>query len=240
MSEYTTGEIAKLCEVSVRTVQYYDTRGVLVPSKLSEGGRRIYTEEDVRRMKSICFLRELDLPINSIKELMAEEHPEKVISLILDEQEKALRTEIAEKQARYNKLEALKQTLKKVERFSVESIGDIAYIMANRKKLRKMRILMVIIGIMMDIAEIGMLALWILKGYWLPFVLVMCIALVTGGIVAFLYFKHVAYICPECHTVFCPSFKNFLLSKHTPSVRKLTCTACNHNGFCVETYRKEK
>ena len=134
MSRYTTGEIAKLCEVSVRTVQYYDTRGILIPSELSEGGRRIYSEEDLKKLKAICFLRELDVPINSIKELMYDEHPKKVITLILDEQEKALQTEIAERQARYNKLEALKQSLKKVERFSVESIGDVAHIMANRKK----------------------------------------------------------------------------------------------------------
>ena len=32
---YTTGEIAKLCGVSVRTVQYYDDRGILIPSALS-------------------------------------------------------------------------------------------------------------------------------------------------------------------------------------------------------------
>ena len=31
MSKYTTGEIAKLCGVSVRTVQYYDERGILTP-----------------------------------------------------------------------------------------------------------------------------------------------------------------------------------------------------------------
>ncbi len=66
MSRYTTGEIAKLCEVSVRTVQYYDTRGILIPSELSEGGRRIYSEEDLKKLKAICFLRELDVPINSI------------------------------------------------------------------------------------------------------------------------------------------------------------------------------
>ena len=80
MSKYTTGEIARLCEVSVRTVQYYDTRGILIPSELSEGGRRIYNDEDLKKMKAICFLRELDLPINSIKELLSEEHPETVIS----------------------------------------------------------------------------------------------------------------------------------------------------------------
>ena len=41
MSKYTTGEIAKLCGVSVRTVQYYDSRNILIPSELSEGGRRL-------------------------------------------------------------------------------------------------------------------------------------------------------------------------------------------------------
>ncbi len=62
MSKYTTGEMAKLCSVTVRTVQYYDTRGLLIPSALSEGGRRLYSEEDLRRLKIICFLRELGCP----------------------------------------------------------------------------------------------------------------------------------------------------------------------------------
>ena len=57
MSQYTTGEIAKLCAVTVRTVQYYDKRGILVPSALSEGGRRLYSDDDLSRMKVICFLR---------------------------------------------------------------------------------------------------------------------------------------------------------------------------------------
>ena len=85
MSKYTTGEVAKLCGVTVRTVQYYDTRGILVPSELSEGGRRLYSEEDLRRMKIICFLRELGLPINAISQLLSEEDPGSVISLLLEQ-----------------------------------------------------------------------------------------------------------------------------------------------------------
>ena len=54
---YTTGEIAKLCGVSVRTVQYYDTREILVPSSLTEGGRRLYSEakEWNTRIILMCF-----------------------------------------------------------------------------------------------------------------------------------------------------------------------------------------
>ena len=57
MSKYTTGEIAKLCGVSVRTVQYYDERGILIPSELSEGGRRLYSEDDYKKLKIICYLK---------------------------------------------------------------------------------------------------------------------------------------------------------------------------------------
>ena len=58
MSRYTTGELAKICGVTVRTVQFYDQKGILVPSALSEGGRRLYSEEDLKKMKIVCFLRD--------------------------------------------------------------------------------------------------------------------------------------------------------------------------------------
>ena len=48
MSKYMTCEIAKLCGGSVRTVQYYDTRNILIPRELSESGRRLYSEEDLK------------------------------------------------------------------------------------------------------------------------------------------------------------------------------------------------
>ena len=111
MSKYTTGELAKLCGVTVRTVQYYDTRGILIPSELSEGGRRLYSEDDLKRMKVICFLRELDLPIDAISQILQEEHPEKVISLLIEQQEDELTAEISEKQDKLDKLHELKNEL---------------------------------------------------------------------------------------------------------------------------------
>ena len=51
---YTTGDW-QLAGVSVRTVQYYDKRGILSPSDLTEGGRRIYTESDLFLTRNIFF-----------------------------------------------------------------------------------------------------------------------------------------------------------------------------------------
>jgi DNA-binding transcriptional MerR regulator/DNA-directed RNA polymerase subunit RPC12/RpoP len=236
MSKYTTGDIAKLCGVSVRTVQYYDTRGILNPSELSEGGRRLYSETDLQRMKIICFLRELDLPLNSIGELLSEEHPESVISLLLEQQEKTLREEIAQRQARLDKLTDLRRALKELEHFSVESIGDIALKMENKAKLRKLYTVLFATGIPIGIVEWATIIFWIVTGNWRPFVLFLVVAVPYAVAISRYFFKRVAYICPECHTVFRPSFKEAFFARHTRTLRKVNCTHCGHKGFCVETY----
>ena len=240
MSKYTTGEIAKLCGVSVRTVQYYDSRNILVPSELSEGGRRLYSEDDLKRMRIICFLREAGVPINSIGELYAEEHPEKVISILLDQQEQTLREELEEQQKKLSIVETIKRELKEVKNFSVESIGDIAFVMKNKNKLRKMRWLMVLTGIPVTALQWVSIVSWITHGLWWLFAIWACVAIPWGIVVSINYFKRVAYICPECHEVFRPRFKEVFWAYHTPKMRRLTCPKCGHKGLCVEVYAEKE
>ena len=112
MSKYTTGEIARLCNVTVRTVQYYDSRNLLVPSELSEGGRRLYSEEDLHKLKAVCSLRNIGLPIGSICELFEEENKEEVLAILLLKQEEALKKEIKERQEKLLALGAMEKDLK--------------------------------------------------------------------------------------------------------------------------------
>lgn len=236
MSKYTTGEIAKLCNVSVRTVQYYDSRKLLIPSALSDGGRRLYSEDDLKRMKIICFLREIGLSINSIGELLSEKDPQNVIYILLSQQEQLLSEELAERQTKLGMLEALKREIKSIDDFSVDSIGDIAHIMENKKKLYKVRAIMLAVGIVVDIIEITTLILWINTGIWWSFAVGMPVALALAAWISVFYFKRTAYICPGCHNIFKPSFKQAFFASHTPRTRKLTCPECGRKGFCVETY----
>ena len=241
---YTTGEIARLCGVSVRTVQYYDDRGILVPSTLSEGGRRLYSEADLKRMHVICFLREVGLPINSISALLSDENPAGIISILLDEQERTLREELAERQTKLELLEGIKRELKEIENFSVESIGDIAHTMKQRNQLSKMRWTMVWTGIPVTLLQWAAIILTITHGLWWLFILWGLVAIPWGIIVSIHYFRHVAYICPACHTVFKSTFKEMFWAYHTPRMRKLTCPTCGRKGLCVEIYaentRKEE
>ena len=238
MSKYTTGELAKLTGVSVRTVQYYDNRGILVPSELSEGGRRLYSEGDLKRMKIICFLREAGLPINSIAALLSEEKPESIISLLLKQQEDVLREELSERQKRLELLEGIRREISELESFSVESIGDIAHVMKEKNKLNKMRWTMILTGIPVSLLQIASIVLWITSGLWWLFVIWAVIAIPYGVWISTYYFKHVAYICPECQATFKPKFKEAFWANHTPKTRKLVCPHCNKKSFCVETYHK--
>ncbi len=239
MSKYTTGEIAKLCGVTVRTVQYYDTRGILIPTELTEGGRRLYSEDDLKRMRIICFLRDLGLPIDSISQLLSESDPGSVISLLLQQQEQALKEEIAENQQKLDKLETLRRELRSVETISVDSIGDIAYTMTNKNKLKKIHMTMLMTGIPISVLQWTSIILWITKGIWWLFLVWVIVA--TPYVLWFSrwYFRKVAYICPQCHSVFQPSLKEGLWARHTYSTRKLTCTSCGHHGFCVEVAGEE-
>ena len=164
MSKYRTGEIAKLCGVSVRTVQYYDERGILIPSELSEGGRRLYSEDDYKKLKIICFLRDAGISIKSIGELLSESNPSSVISVLLEKQEQLLQNEVKERQEQLAMLEGIKKALKGIENFSVESIGDIAYAMENKKKMKQLHAVLLITGIPLNIIQWVSIILWITTG----------------------------------------------------------------------------
>lgn len=187
MSKYTTGEIAKLAGVTVRTVQYYDSRGILMPSDFSEGGRRLYTEDDFKKLKMICFLREMGIPINSISEILSASNAEKVIGLLLEEQLFVLKEEIAEKEKQRDTIIGMQRELKDVKNFSLENLNDIAYQMKNKKNLWKVHRNMILVGIVMDIIEVGTLILGIMKGIWLPFILGMVVVIALAVVISKYY-----------------------------------------------------
>ncbi|PUT38627.1 NADPH-dependent 7-cyano-7-deazaguanine reductase QueF [Legionella taurinensis] len=70
MRYYQIKEISRLTSLSVRSLQYYDERGLLKPSKRSDAGYRLYSDADLLRLQQIVTLKYLGFSLNEIKKTL--------------------------------------------------------------------------------------------------------------------------------------------------------------------------
>lgn len=240
MPKYTTGEVAKMLGITVRTVQYYDERNLAAPSMFTDGGRRMYSDSDVKRLRAICYLRDIGLPIASIQKLIHEEHPEEVIGLIIDQQKAELLDGIREKEQKLKKLDALSKEIRQLSGFTLNSIGDMAIRMDDRKKLHRLYLRIILFALLLEAFEWTFAAIGLFKGVWLPMILYLPLLIVGCTVIFYFYTRNVQYICPACHKVFTPKYKEAFFARHTLRTRMLTCPDCGHKGFCIEVYKRKE
>lgn len=98
---YTVKEIAALSNVTIKTLHHYHKIGLLLPCEISEAGYRLYEMKELERLQQILFYRELDFPLEKIKQLL-EDQPER-LSILSNQKELLL--------ARKQRLDRLIQTL---------------------------------------------------------------------------------------------------------------------------------
>jgi DNA-binding transcriptional MerR regulator len=235
MPQFTTGELAKACGVSVRTVQFYDAKELLKPSGLSQGGRRLYSDGDLETLRLICMLKTLGLALTSIKGILESEHRGKVLLLLLDEQARSIGDEIADRQKQLESIKVIQNSIRNLDTLPVHSISDIEHMMNSQKKLRNTHAAMIVLGILMDLIQLAAILLWIFRGIWLPFAIGMPIVILMGLLMTRLYHRNTAFICAQCGTHFRPPLRKLLFSGHTPKTRLLQCPKCAATGYCVET-----
>jgi MerR family transcriptional regulator, thiopeptide resistance regulator len=66
----TIKQLASLAGVSVRTLHYYDEIGLLNPDSVAPNGYRQYSEPAVLLLQQILFYREMDMPLETIRDLV--------------------------------------------------------------------------------------------------------------------------------------------------------------------------
>ena len=87
-NEISIGELAIRLEMSQRTIRYYEEIGLLNSIKRIEGGRRVYTQVDLRRLKLIKRLKIMGMTLSDMQELEAmwsfEKSNDKVLKRLLE------------------------------------------------------------------------------------------------------------------------------------------------------------
>jgi DNA-binding transcriptional MerR regulator len=72
VKEISIGEFARRSRLSLKALRLYDERGVLVPSRVDQAsGYRYYDTAQLDEARPVVMLRQLQLPLAAIKELLA-------------------------------------------------------------------------------------------------------------------------------------------------------------------------
>lgn len=91
---YRVGDLAEMTGVTVRALRHYDQVGLVRPEGHTEGGQRLYSEDDVLRLQHVIALRYLGFPLGQIRDLLERDDFDMVASL--SAQKQALTDRIAE------------------------------------------------------------------------------------------------------------------------------------------------
>ena len=111
LKRYRIGEIGKLLDLSTRTIRYYEEIGLLNTVKRIEGGRRIFTEDDLRRLRFIKKLKLLGLSLGEMAELENHYNRHRTNKKVLPKVAELLNRHSSEIESRINELGKLKKEI---------------------------------------------------------------------------------------------------------------------------------
>lgn len=64
------GEVARRVDLSIRTIRHWEEMGLITPTARSSGGFRLYSDEDVARIRLLRFMKPLNLTLEQMRELL--------------------------------------------------------------------------------------------------------------------------------------------------------------------------
>lgn len=108
---YKIGELSKLCSISVKTLRYYDAKGLLVPDNIDKfTGYRYYSASKLADCYRILALKELGFSLDEIRRQLTVGDDEEIIG-ILNDKLIELHSLIENTQNRLKKVESIKNGL---------------------------------------------------------------------------------------------------------------------------------
>ena len=108
---YKIGELSKLCNISVKTLRYYDAEGLLVPDEIDKfTGYRYYSASKLEDCYRIIALKELGFSLDEIRVQLTTNDNEK-ITVALNAKLAELQALIETTQTQLRKIESIKNNL---------------------------------------------------------------------------------------------------------------------------------
>ena len=122
------GEFSQMMQVTVKTLRYYEQKGLLIPNEVDEWtGYRYYTIEQMQKLNNIRNLQQLGFSLDEIKELYEEDthYPSlRQLNAKIKETNHLLQT-LAERRTKLLHWRNSIKEIKTMDKFSIQSLPEI-------------------------------------------------------------------------------------------------------------------
>lgn len=132
---YTAGEFAKKAGVTIRTIRFYDNKGLLKPSSVSEAGYRLYTDEDFAKLQRILTLKYLGLSLEDIFMSMMNDRDSDYLKKSLDVQMEIVKNKISHMLLIEKSIHEAKKMIEENDQFDWSKIINIITVLNMEKDL---------------------------------------------------------------------------------------------------------
>lgn len=95
---YSSGDFARMAQVSVRTIRFYDKQNILKPSYVTPAGARFYTDSDFVKLQQILLLKYLGFSLEEIKGMTIDDADHHYLQSSLTMQKKLIEDKIEQMQ----------------------------------------------------------------------------------------------------------------------------------------------
>lgn len=135
-SYYTSGEFAKMAHISVRTIRFYDQKGILKPSFVNESGARFYSDSDFVKLQQILLLKYLSFSLDDIRNMIVGELDRQMLRNSLRIQQKLVKDQIEQMQMVEQAIEDTAEALDKNQEIDWSHMMNLIHLTSMENSLK--------------------------------------------------------------------------------------------------------
>ncbi len=106
------GELAWRAGTTMRTVRYYEERGLIAPAGRTKGGFRLYEEDELRKLHLIKTMQAIDMPLAQVKAFFDERQRGKVASEVAPAIQRVLLSQLEEMDRRIEQYRKMRESVR--------------------------------------------------------------------------------------------------------------------------------
>lgn len=133
---YSSGEFARMAQVTLRTIRYYDKQNILKPSLVTASGARFYTDQDFVRLQQILLLKYLGFSLDDIRELIIDDTDYRYMLNSLNIQRKLVQDKIEQMQLVEAAIADTAQTIRNAQSVDWSRMLNLIHLTGMEKSLK--------------------------------------------------------------------------------------------------------